>query len=68
MEKRNKLLKVGDWLLVTISTLQNDLTGQILEIEEVEKEDTYYTYRVKWKTTTRWVNGVAPTELSKALL
>lgn len=59
-------IKVGDWILVTNSTLYGDLKGKILEVEFVGGADIY-PYRVRYGTITRWADGVLATDLIKAL-
>lgn len=65
----DKLLKVGDWVVVTSSTIDNLIAGKILQIVKVDANpNTAYTYLLKVENRTQWGNGIAPSELIKALL
>jgi len=63
-------IKIGDSVLVTTSTLRDDLAGQILKVIRIHSSDDLDKYPLVVESkygTTRWANGILATELIKAL-
>lgn len=64
-------IKVGDYILVTDGTFVakiHDFIGKVLRVTNVDQCGDSYPFQATDGKTERWVNGIIPTELIKALI
>jgi hypothetical protein len=70
VEEKMEEVKVGDWIYITHSTLNNSLRGQIMRVIRIDETDPEYKYAVQqgeWSSDYRWANGIILTPLLEAL-